>query len=274
MLPCVEFDVFTLFPEVFLPYLSTSILQRAREKGQLVVRLHNIRDYTYDRHHTTDDVPYGGGGGMVMKPEPIFAAIEDVLGIPPLCPLILLTPQGRRFNQQIAIELASISAESEQPRKRLALLCGRYEGIDERVREHLVSDEISIGDYVLSGGELAALVIIDAVTRLIPGVLGDPNGAWDDSLASGLLEYPHYTRPAEFRGWRVPEVLLSGDHARIARWRREQSLLRTYQRRPDLLAQASLTEEDRAFLSRVAAPQASQQPFPGAPQDLSQAKSK
>lgn len=274
MLPCVEFDVFTLFPEVFLPYLSTSILQRAREKGQLVVRLHNIRDYTYDRHHTTDDVPYGGGGGMVMKPEPIFAAIEDVLGIPPLCPLILLTPQGRRFNQQIAIELASISAESEQPRKRLALLCGRYEGIDERVREHLVSDEISIGDYVLSGGELAALVIIDAVTRLIPGVLGDPNGAWDDSLASGLLEYPHYTRPAEFRGWRVPEVLLSGDHARIARWRREQSLLRTYQRRPDLLAQASLTEEDRAFLSRVAAQQASQQPFRGASQDLSQAKSK
>ncbi len=273
MLPCVEFDVFTLFPEVFNPYLNTSILQRAQEKGQLVVRLHNIRDYTHDRHRTTDDVPYGGGGGMVMKPEPIFAAVEAVLGIPPTCPLILLTPQGRRFNQQLANELAACEIEGAKAKKRLALLCGRYEGIDERVREHLVSDEISIGDYVLTGGELAALVIIDAVTRLIPGVLGDPEGAWDDSLASGLLEYPHYTRPAEFRGWRVPAVLLSGDHARIARWRREQSLWRTFQRRPDLLAQASLTEEDRAFLKLIASQEASLEQFPKVVPDSSQSSS-
>ena len=180
---------------------------------------------------------------MVMKPEPIFAAVEAVLGSPPACPVILLTPQGRIFNQQIAQGLAELPA--------LALLCGRYEGVDERVRQHLVSDEISIGDYVLSGGELAALVVIDAVTRLIPGVLGDPDGAWDDSHAMGLLEYPHYTRPPEFRGWSVPETLLSGDHGRIARWRREQALLRTWQRRPDLLESAPLTEADREFLKTL-----------------------
>ncbi len=239
----MRFDVFTLFPEVFGPYLETSILQRARQSGLVEVHLHNIRDWARDKHHVTDDEPYGGGGGMVMKPEPIFACVEDVLGAPPACPLILLTPQGRLFNQAIAQELAA------QP--RLGLLCGRYEGVDERVREHLVSDEISIGDYVLSGGELPALVLIDALTRLIPGALGDPDGAWDDSHASGLLEYPHYTRPPEFRGWRVPEVLLSGDHGRIARWRREQSLLRTRQRRPDLLARAPLSEQDREFLKKL-----------------------
>lgn len=239
----MQFDVFTLFPEVFEPYLQTSILQRARQRELLEVRLHNIRDWTTDRHHTTDDVPYGGGGGMVMKAEPIFAAVEGVLGSPPSCPVILLTPQGRVFTQAVAQELA------RQP--HLALLCGRYEGVDERVRQYLVTDEISIGDYVLTGGELPALVLIDALARLLPGVLGDPDGAWDDSHASGLLEYPHYTRPAEFRGWRVPDILLSGDHARLARWRHEQALLRTRQRRPDLLATAPLTDADREFLARL-----------------------
>jgi tRNA (guanine37-N1)-methyltransferase len=252
------FDVFTLFPEVFEPYLQTSILQRARQNGLVEVRLHNIRDWTTDRHHVTDDEPYGGGGGMVMKPEPIFAAVEGVLGSPPTCPVILLTPQGRTFNQTIAQELAGSATTTGEPSEgrpasHLALLCGRYEGVDERVRQHLVTDQISIGDYVITGGELAALVVIDAVTRLIPGALGDPDGAWDDSHASGLLEYPHYTRPAEFRGWEVPEVLVSGDHARIARWRREQALLRTRQRRPDLLASAPLTDADRKFLEKLEA---------------------
>ncbi len=241
MTTTVRFDVFTLFPDVFTPYLETSILQRARENHLVEVQLHNIRDWTTDRHHVCDDMPYGGGGGMVMKPEPIFTAVESVLGAPPSCPVILLTPQGRVFTQSVAYEL------SQQP--HLGLLCGRYEGIDERVREYLVTDEISIGDYVLSGGELPALVLIDAITRLIPGALGDPEGAWDDSHATGLLEYPHYTRPPEFRGWRVPEVLLSGDHPRIAEWRRQQALLRTSQRRPDLLENADLSEKDRDFLN-------------------------
>lgn len=243
MSPTLHFDVFTLFPDVFEPYLQTSILLRAQEKGLIGVDLHNIRDWTTDRHHVTDDEPYGGGGGMVMKPEPVFTAVEGVLGSPPLCPVILLTPQGRIFTQSIAQELSQFS--------HLALLCGRYEGIDERIRQHLVTAEISIGDYVLTGGELPALILIDAVTRLLPGALGDPGGAWDDSYTSGLLEYPHYTRPAEFRGWNVPEVLTSGDHARIARWRREQSLLRTWQRRPDLLALISLSEADREFLANL-----------------------
>jgi len=241
----MRFDIFTLFPEVFEPYINTSILQRARQNHLLDVRVHNIRDWTTDRHHVTDDEPYGGGGGMVMKPEPIFAAVEGVLGSPPKCPLILLTPQGRLFDQAVATQL------SRQP--HLALLSGRYEGIDERVRQHLVSDEISIGDYVLTGGELPSLVIIDAVARLIPGVLGDPDGAIDDSHASGLLEYPHYTRPALFRDWQVPEVLVSGDHARIARWRRKQALLRTWQRRPDLLDKAQISASDRKLLSEIMA---------------------
>ncbi len=243
------FDVFTLFPDVFEPYLQASIVQRARQNGLIEVRLHNIRDWAADKHRTTDDTPYAGGGGMVMKPDPIFAAVESALGMATgdsaPCPVILLTPQGRVFTQRIAAELA------EHP--RLALLCGRYEGVDERVRQHLVTDEISIGDYVLSGGELPALVLIDALTRLIPGALGDPDGAADDSHASGLLEYPHYTRPPDFRGWQVPEILLSGDHAKIARWRREQSLLRTRLRRPDLLTAAPLTEADRKFLANLEA---------------------
>jgi len=239
----VIFDVFTLFPEVMQPYLQTSILQRAQERGLLEVHLHNIRDWTHDRHHVTDDEPYGGGGGMVMKPEPIFAAVEGVLGAPPACPVILLTPQGRPFNQLVAQELA------REP--HLGLISGRYEGFDERVRQHLATDEISTGDYVLTGGELPALIVIDAVARLMPGALGDPGGAWDDSHAAGLLEYPHYTRPADFRGWKVPDVLVSGDHARVDRWRREQSLLRTYQRRPDLLEKADLSQADRDFLKNL-----------------------
>ncbi|MDP3185462.1 MAG: tRNA (guanosine(37)-N1)-methyltransferase TrmD, partial [Anaerolineales bacterium] len=186
----MQFDVFTLLPEVFSPYLESSILQRARQRGLIEVAVHNIRDWTQDRHHVTDDVPYGGGGGMVMKAEPIFEAVESVLGAPPVCPLILLTPQGRVFDQRLAQELAQ--------QERIGLICGRYEGVDERIRERLVTDEISIGDYVLTGGELPAMIIIDAVSRLIPGVLGDPDGAMDDSHAAGLLEYPHYTRPSEF----------------------------------------------------------------------------
>ncbi len=237
----MRIDVFTLFPQVFQPYLETSILHRAIVRELVQINLHNIRDWTTDRHHVTDDEPYGGGGGMVMKPEPIFAAIEGVLGEESDCPVILLTPQGRLLNQSVAYEL------SEQP--KLAFLSGRYEGIDERVRQHLVADEISIGDYVLTGGELPALVLIDTIVRLLPGALGDPKGAMDDSHASGVLEYPHYTRPAEFRGWGVPEVLLSGDHARVARWRHEQSLLRTVRRRPDLLENVQLNEEDLEFLA-------------------------
>ena len=239
----MEFDVFTLLPEVFPPYLNSSILQRARQHGLIDVRVHNIRDYATTRHHVTDDEPYGGGGGMVMKVEPVFAAVESILAERGECPVILLTPQGRVFNQTIAFELAR--------HPHIALLCGRYEGIDERIREHLVTDEISIGDYVLTGGELPAMILIDALSRLLPGVLGDPDGAMDDSHASGLLEYPHYTRPPEFRGWGVPEVLISGDHARIATWRREQSLRRTLKRRPDLIDKAPLDDMDRKILNKI-----------------------
>jgi tRNA (guanine37-N1)-methyltransferase len=223
----MQFDIFTLFPEVITPYLNSSILQRAQENALIHIDLHNIRDYTHDKHHVTDDAPYGGGGGMVMKPEPIFEAVEAVLGVPPVCPVILMSPQGRPFTTAIARELAALP--------RIALICGRYEGVDERVREHLVTDQISMGDFVLTGGELPAMAVVDAVTRFLPGALGDPDGANDDSFGDGLLEYPHYTRPEEFRGWRVPEVLLSGNHALIAKWRKEQSLARTKKHRPDLL---------------------------------------
>ncbi|MCX6034361.1 MAG: tRNA (guanosine(37)-N1)-methyltransferase TrmD [Chloroflexi bacterium] len=239
----MEFDVFTLLPEVFPPYLNSSILHRARQHGLIDVRIHNIRDWAADKHHVTDDEPYGGGGGMVMKVEPVFTAVESVLGPKTRCPVILLTPQGRVFSQKIALELVR--------HPRLALICGRYEGVDERIREHLVTDEISIGDYVLTGGELPALILIDAISRLIPGVLGDPDGAMDDSHAAGLLEYPHYTRPPEYRGWGVPEILLSGDHAKIEKWRREQSLRRTLKRRLDLLESAPLSETDRKVLKKI-----------------------
>jgi len=262
----MRFDIFTLFPGIFESPLKESMLKRAIESGLLDVQLHNIRDYAEGRHQVTDDYPYGGGGGMVMKPEPVFAAVEAIFkdeggGLrdeaassvdsvqsaiqnpQSKIPIVLLTPQGRLFNQQIATELAQYN--------RVVLICGRYEGFDERIREYLATDEVSIGDYVLTGGELAALVVVDAIIRLKPGVLGDPTGAIDDSHASGLLEYPHYTRPPEFRGWRVPEILLSGDHAKVDRWRREQALLRTWRRRPDLLARAELSELDRAFLRQL-----------------------
>ena len=239
----MRFDVFTLLPEVFPPYLESSILRRARQRGLIDVQVHNIRDWASDKHHVTDDEPYGGGGGMVMKVEPVFAAVESVLGIPPSCPVVLLTPQGRLFNQKIAGELSAYP--------HLALLCGRYEGVDERIREHLATEEISIGDYVLTGGELPALILIDALARLLPDVLGDPDGAQDDSHASGLLEYPHYTRPPEFRGWKVPEILLSGNHAKIAKWRREQSMERTLKRRPELLDKAPFSDQDRKLLDTI-----------------------
>ena len=248
----MQFEVFTLLPEVFPPYLESSILKRAAQRGLIDVRIHNIRDYTHDKHHVTDDTPYGGGGGMVMKPEPIFEAIETVLGLTPHpsppepdsnIPIILLTPQGRVFDQRVAEELSNY--------ERIALLCGRYEGVDERIREHLVTDEISIGDYVLTGGELPALMIIDAVSRLLPGVLGDPTGAEDDSHSMGLLEYPHYTKPSSFRDWSVPEILLSGDHAKIDKWRREQALTRTYNKRPDMLDKKELSIEDKKFIENL-----------------------
>ena len=239
----MHFDVFTLFPGLIFPYLEESILQRARERELIRVEVHDIRAYTQDRHHVTDEPPYGGGGGMVMKPGPIFDAVESVLGAPPQCPVILMSPQGRTFTQSIAVELAQYP--------RLALLCGRYEGVDERVRQNLITDQISVGDFVVTGGELPALMIIDAVSRLISGVLGDPTGASDNSHATGLLEYPHFTRPPLFRGWGVPPVLLSGNHAQIARWRREQSLLRTLHQRPDMLLKLDLSKKDQKFLETV-----------------------
>src|SRR5512134_589920 len=239
----MRFDIFTLFPEVCQPYLQTSIMQKARQRGLVEINLYNIRDWTSDRHHVTDDEPYGGGGGMVMKPEPIFAAVEGVLGRPPACPVILMTPQGRLFNQQIAQELAELP--------RLALLSGRYEGVDERVRGALATDEISIGDYVLTGGELAALVIVDAVARLVPGVVGDESSVARDTFARGLLDFPQYTRPAEFRGMEVPPVLLSGHHQEIDRWRRREALVRTLERRPDLLDAAALDAADREILEEL-----------------------
>jgi tRNA (guanine37-N1)-methyltransferase len=230
-------DIFTLFPGIIEPALRESILGRAIARSLLAVRLHNIRDFATDKHQVTDDAPYGGGGGMVMKPEPIFAAVEGALGAPPAVPVILLTPHGKPFTQEKAWRLAEGSG--------FALLCGRYEGVDERVREHLATEELSIGDYVLSGGELAAMVVVEAVARLLPGALGDDEGARDDSHEGGLLEYPHYTRPPEFRGWGIPDVLLSGNHAQLNKWRREQALWRTYLRRPDLLAGANLTDEEK-----------------------------
>jgi tRNA (guanine37-N1)-methyltransferase len=251
----MRIDILTLFPGMFPGYLNESILKRAQQLGALEVYLHNLRDYATGKHRVTDEPPFGGGGGMVLKPEPIFTAVESILqvgkgareqgrnaSLP--APIILLTPQGRPFTQAVAQELAQ--------HQQMLLLCGRYEGVDERVRQHLATDEISIGDYVLTGGELAAMVLVDAVTRLLPGVLGAEDAATDDSHATGLLEGPHYTKPANFRGWQVPELLRSGHAANIARWRRQQSLRRTWQRRPDLLLTAPLTEEDKWFLAQLA----------------------
>ena len=231
-------DVFTCLPQLLEPVLSGSLLGKARDGGVLDVRVQDLRDHTTDRHRSVDDTPFGGGPGMVLAAEPIFAAVEAV---EPPRPLFLLGPGGRQFDQKLAVSLAAGDGFS--------LLCGRYEGVDERVREHLVDDELSIGDYVLAGGEAAAFVVVEAVTRLVPGVMGNEESAEDESFGEGLLEYPHYTRPAEFRGWTVPEILRSGDHGRVARWRRAQSLARTVDRRPDLVtARGGLSDDDRALL--------------------------
>ena len=227
----MKFEIVTIFPLMVKAALTEGLLLRAIEKGIISVKVHDLRDWSVDRHRKVDDLPFGGGGGMVFRPEPLFAAVEQIKAASGTTPaaVVLMCPQGRRLDQK---EIRRLSAEYE----RLILLCGRYEGIDERVRQHLVDLEISIGDYVLSGGELPALIVVEAVTRLLPGAIGRAECAVQDSFSEGLLDYPHYTRPAEFRGWRVPEVLLSGDHEAIARWRREKSLERTAQRRPDLLA--------------------------------------
>ena len=235
----MRIDVFTLFPELVDGFTAGSIMGRARRDGLLDLRLHDPRDHTSDNHRTVDDTPFGGGAGMVMKPEPIFDAVEAA---DPPRPLLLLSPSGRTFDQAYAGELAAGAGFS--------LLCGRYEGVDHRVREHLIDGEVSVGDYVLSGGEAAALVMIEAVARLIPGVMGNQTSADDESFSDGLLEYPHYTRPWEYRGWEAPEVLRSGDHARVARWRRAQSLRLTIDRRPDLIeARGGLSDDDHALLA-------------------------
>ena len=234
----MRFDILTLFPELFEGVFSQSIVKRALEAGQISIAVHNIRDWALDKHHITDDTPYGGGGGMVMKVEPIVGAVEALIGADLAAeqtrsgevqvPVVLLSPAGRLFNQALAHDYEQAG--------RVVLICGRYEGVDERVSQLVVTDEVSIGDYVLSGGEIPAMVVVEAVTRLVPGVLGDMRAIVQDSHSSGLLEHPHYTRPAEFRGLAVPEELLSGNHARVAAWRKAQSLLRTRQRRPELLA--------------------------------------
>jgi tRNA (guanine37-N1)-methyltransferase len=239
----MRIDILCLFPEVFASPLNQSIINRAREQGLVNIAIHDIRDHTHDKHHTVDDYPYGGGPGMVLKPEPIFEAVEAIkqqLGVKET-PIILLTPQGRLFSQSVARELAL--------RPHLMLICGHYEGLDERVCEYLATDEISIGDYVLSGGEVAALVVVDAVVRLMPGVLGSQDSASSDSHSNGLLEYPQYTRPQVYRGWSVPSVLLSGNHGEIAQWRRRQAILRTAKRRPDLLEKGNLCDEERKWMS-------------------------
>jgi tRNA (guanine37-N1)-methyltransferase len=262
------FDILTLFPEMFPGVLGASIFKRAAEAGHVSVRLHNIRHYATDKHHTADDYPYGGGAGMVMKAEPLFRATEWVYRLgdapagitqydpppealtdeqPPIptpsdVPIVLLTPQGRLLTHSVAAEMAT--------HPRVMLVCGHYEGVDERVREHLMTDEISIGDYVLTGGELAAMVLADAVARLVPGVLAE-GSAEDESHAGGLLEYPQYTRPAEFRGWGVPPVLVSGHHGQVAEWRRHEAIRRTLLRRPELLEAAEMSEKERRWLSSV-----------------------
>ena len=265
----MRIDILTLFPAMFAGPFSESIIKRATEKGILEIVVHQIRDYAHDKHHITDDYPYGGGAGMVMKPEPLFSAVESILGLPTLSrdacdppehkqegtppascvtahtsvPVILMTPQGRQFDQQVAHALAA--------HDRLLFICGHYEGVDERVREHLVTDEVSIGDYVLTGGELPAMVVIDALARLIPGVLGAEEAIHEESHTRGILEYPQYTRPADFRGWTVPQVLLSGHHGEVERFHLTESLRRTLRRRPELLRGAELTKEEEKVLRKM-----------------------
>ncbi len=252
----MRIDIMSLFPDMFSGPFGTGIFQRAVSNELVEVNIYDIRDYTHDKHHVVDDCPYGGGAGMVLKPDPIFEAVEKVKKEAQPeeeeLQVILLTPQGRLFSQAIARELSGLG--------HLILICGHYEGVDERVRQHLVTDEISIGDYVLSGGELAAMVVVDAVVRLLPGVLGSEDSLKDDSHTNGLLGYPQYTRPAVYKGWSVPEVLLSGNHAEIAKWRRRQAIARTLKRRPELLEGANLTSEERQLVRELADNSASSPP--------------
>jgi tRNA (guanine37-N1)-methyltransferase len=233
----MQIFILTLFPEMFESPFSCGLFQKALDKGVMKVEIRNIRDYTHDKHHTADDTPYGGGAGMVMKPEPIFEAVEAIktelthTHTADNVPVILLTPQGRLLTQEVAKQLTQYD--------KMIFICGEYEGVDERVREHLVTDEISIGDYVLSGGELAAMVVVNTMVRLLPGFLGSPESLISESHTDGLLEYPQYTRPPEFRNWAVPDVLLSGNHAQIAKWRENESIIRTKQRRPDMIDRVS-----------------------------------
>lgn len=237
----MRIDVFTIFPDMVTGFAGHSLLGKARAAGTIDLRVHDLRDHAPGLHRAVDDSPFGGGAGMVLMPEPVFAAVEAV---DPPRPLHYLSPAGRRLDQAMVREMASSEGFS--------LLCGRYEGLDERVRDHLVDDELSIGDFVLGGGEVAAMVVLETVTRLVPGVMGNDASADDESFADGLLEYPHYTRPAEFRGWEVPAVLRSGDHAKVDRWRRAQALARTIARRPDLIeARGGLTDADRALLAEL-----------------------
>jgi tRNA (guanine37-N1)-methyltransferase len=237
-------ELLTIFPDIFNAYLAEGMLKRALLKGLIEIGVHNLRDYAKDRHRTVDDYPYGGGSGMVMKPEPFFAAIEALNPDSSGRRVIMLSPAGKKFDQDMAVELS-------QETRQLIFLCGRYEAIDERVKTALADDELSIGDYVLTGGELPALVIIDAVARLIPGVLGDEHSAEVESFSWGILDYPHYTRPPVIKGLGVPEVLLSGNHKEIERWRRKEALRRTVQRRPDLLENFSLSEEDLRLMNEI-----------------------
>ena len=239
----VRFHVLTIFPGMFSSPLAESIIARALDRGLVEIELHDLRERTHDRHRSVDDYAFGGGPGMVMKPEPLFEAVDSLRASSregDAVPVVLLTPQGRTLTQEIVEGLAQ--------RSELVLICGRYEGVDERVRRHLVTEEISIGDYVLSGGELAAMVLIDAVARLVPGVVGSAESTQGGSFTTGLLQHPQYTRPAEFRGWKVPDVLMSGNHAEIVLWRRQESLRRTFHRRPDLLESADLSSEERRFI--------------------------
>ncbi len=243
----MRIDIVSLFPKMFDGPFGESIVKRAVDNGLVNISIHNFRDYAHDKHHTVDDCPYGGGGGMVLKPEPLFEAVESIKGMinDSSVPVILLTPQGRLFCHQIAQELSK--------QRNLILICGHYEGVDERVRQYLVTDEISIGEYVITGGELAAMVVVDAVVRLLPGALGSEQAVEDDSYARGFLEYPQYTRPRVYRGWEIPPVLLSGDHQEIARWRCEQAIERTLLRRPDLFRKAVLSEEEKKLADRIKA---------------------
>jgi len=272
--PCLRIDIVTLFPEMFVGPFDHSIVARARTAGLVDIRLHQLRDWATDRHRTTDDYAFGGGGGMVMKPEPVFRAVEDLLALPPLSadnpgrpslPVVLMTPQGRRLDHGLAGELAA--------HDRVVVLCGHYEGFDERIRQHLATHEVSVGDFVLTGGELPAMVLVDAVARLRPGVLGLEAATGSDSFARGVLEHPHYTRPADFRGWPVPEVLLYGHHGEVARWRRYAALVHTARRRPDLLAGLVLDPQEAAVVqaalatARAGEPDAGPRSAPSAPVD-------